>query len=123
MRQLLAAVAAAVVASVGAIVLGEYDLVGLVALLSGVLFGLAVTEAAIAVAHRLTRPTALVTAAISGLGFTWAVWIATNHFRDPIPVSAWVGVALSIAGSIAWSTEAGRISAARPKGGADQSTA
>jgi hypothetical protein len=102
MRQPLAVLIGAFVASLGAIVLGEYHLTGGVALVAGLLFGLAVAEVVVAVGRRLGRVTMAVTAAVSGLGFVWAVWIDSDHLRNPVPVSSWAGAAVACGSAELW---------------------
>ncbi len=102
MRQSLAVVVGAIFASIGAVVLGEYHLVGLVALVAGLLFGLAVAEVVVGVGRRPGVPTIAVTALVSGLGFAWAVWIDSDHFRSHVPVTSWAGVAVAGVGATLW---------------------
>lgn len=115
MRQLLAVLVGAIVASIGAIVLGEYHLTGVVALVAGLLFGLAIAEVVVGVGRRLGRVTMAVTACISGLGFIWALWIDADHFRNRVPASSWAGAAVACGGAVLWLVVARR---APPRRGA-----
>ncbi len=104
MRQVLAIVAAAVLAAGGAVVIGEYDLEGVTVILGFPLYGVAVTELAVAVAKRLALPTLVATAAIVAAGLTWALWISFGHFRNDVYPSplAWAMVAIAAVGSLGW---------------------
>ena len=85
MRAVLGLVVAGVVAAVGAVILGEYNLVGVNAVVGFPLYGLAVAEVATGVGRRLAIGFLGVLAALVGLGLTWALWISFNHFRRETP--------------------------------------
>lgn len=104
MRQVLAIVAAAVLAGLGAVVLGEYDLRGTTAIVGFPLYGVAVTELALAVARRLAVPTLAVAAAVVAGGLTWALWISFGHFRNDVlpPPLSWVMVGVAVLAAVLW---------------------
>jgi hypothetical protein len=93
-------VAAAATAALGALVVGEYDLRGIGALLAGALFGLAVAEVLLAVARaEATSPVVAVAGAVlPALGLLWAGWISVHHRHQDIPTSYWFAAA---AGAVA----------------------
>lgn len=105
-----AVLAALVVAALGAIILGEYELAGARPLLAGVLFGVAVAEVITSVARsvdgdvRLLAASALVTEA----GLVWATWISTGHELDLASGTAWLGIVLGSAAAPLWLRSAGR---------------
>ncbi len=105
-----AVLAALVVAALGAVILGEYELAGARPLLAGVLFGVAVAEVITSVARsvdgdvRLLAASALVTEA----GLVWATWISTGHELDLASGTAWLGIVLGSVASPLWLRSAGR---------------
>ena len=97
------------VAALGALILGEYDLVGSTALIAGLLFGAAIAEVAGALARRDVPGWMLgAVAAIAASAMTWAVWISTNRFRNPVEVSAIAGIAAAGLAAAFWLSTAGR---------------
>ncbi len=75
MRVLFGSVVAVLVAVVGGLIMGEYELRGFMAIVAGVLFGLAVAEAAITVGKSSDWVLVGVTGAAAALGLTWAAYI------------------------------------------------
>lgn len=102
LRQVLAVLSMAVAASIAAVILGEYDLTGTVAVVAGLLHGLVLAEVELAVARRPHPATVGAGGVVVFLGLLWAVWIATNHFRNPVEVSSWLGVALGVVANVGW---------------------
>lgn len=113
-----AVLAALVVAALGAVILGEYELAGTRPLLAGVLFGVAVAEVIASVARttdgdvRLLAAAALVTEA----GLVWATWISTGHELDLASGTAWAGIVLGSGASPLWLRSAGRRGGRTPDG-------
>lgn len=99
MRRILALVAAAAVAAVGAVILGEYAIAGVVGLGAGLVFGLLVAEAAVGVGGAGSVALALGSALASGTGMVWAAWISTGRDLDRLAPEGWVAVALAAAGA------------------------
>jgi hypothetical protein len=89
--------AAAAVAVLGALILGEYEFDGWLPLVAGALFGLLVAEVAVAVGGRRTPVVAAVTAALAAGGVLWAGWISAGEGLAPIPGEAWVAGAVGAA--------------------------
>lgn len=104
MRQVVAIVAAGLLAILGAVVLGEYPLEGTTALIGFPLYGLAVAELALAVAKRLAPLTVVVVAAVVAGGLVWALWISFGHFRNGVtpPGLSWVMVGVAVVAALAW---------------------
>ena len=101
MRQLLAVVAGAAVAALGALVAGEYELRGAVALGAGAAIGLAVGEAVLRAGGAGGGMFVPVAAVLGGLGTLWAGWIDSGRGLEPYPAWAWAGAVLA-AGVAAW---------------------
>lgn len=114
MRPLLAVVAAAVTAALGALILGEYELAGVTPFVAGALFGLVVAEAAVATAGRRSGAPAVTTVAVAaplaaGAGMVWAAWISSGRDWSFVPGEAWAGVALAALAAAAWAGGLGRV--------------
>ena len=80
-RQAAAVVAAAGVAGLGGLLLGEYAFDGLAVMGAGVVLGLFVSEAALAVISSNARPLLLgaACAVVTVLGLLLAAWTSTGH--------------------------------------------
>lgn len=104
MRQALAILAAALLAVLGAVVLGEYDLRGVTVVIGFPLYGLAVAEVALAVGRHLSPGALLAVAGVAAAGLTWALWISFGHFRNGAmpPILSWVMVAAAAAATLGW---------------------
>lgn len=101
MRALLAVVAGLVVAAIAAVVLGEYGFDGWAVIGSGVLTGLFVAEAVLAVARTSSRPLAGVTALLAAGALLWAGWTSTGHQLGTVTWKGWAAVALAaVAGAV-----------------------
>lgn len=104
MRQALAIVFGTLLALVGALVLGEYDLRGLTAVIGFPLYGVAVSELALAVGRRLAPASLVVVGMAVAAGLAWALWISFGHFRngeDP-PALSWVMVGVAVVAAVGW---------------------
>ncbi|HEX2046710.1 MAG TPA: hypothetical protein VHF27_03040 [Acidimicrobiales bacterium] len=109
MRAPVSVLAGAAVAVIAAAVLGEYAFDGWAVVGSGVLVGLFVAEAMVAVLRNGSRWTAAVAAALGAGAMLWAGWISTGHRLGSVGWKGWLAVALAAA--------AGAFRA-RPPGGA-----
>ena len=110
-RQTLAVIAGAAVALAAAAILGEYGFDGWAVMGSGLLTGLFVGEAEVAVARRGSRPLAAAAAVLGAAGLLGAGWISTGHRLGTVSWKGWAAVALAAAaGAIRarWSGEARR---------------
>ena len=115
MRPLFAVVAGVVLATFGALILGEQPLEGGTVLVAGVLLGFAMAEVVAAVAKEgdgyLTAAVALLTEA----GMVWGLYIATGHQLEFAAPEAWVAVALgSVAGALWFRTATRRAERSHP---------
>jgi hypothetical protein len=110
-RDILAVLAAAAVGALGAVILGEYPFKGVVILASGLVFGLFVAEAALAVSRHRSPSLGAVCASIGVLAMTWSAWITTGHDLSYLGPAGWAAVAatavaagLRAGGLRAWSS-------------------
>ncbi|MBW3614133.1 MAG: hypothetical protein KY439_02340 [Actinobacteria bacterium] len=109
MRQPVAAVlAGVVVAAVGAVILGEYPLVGFTPLLAGPFLGVAVGEATATVGRHTDRFLLIAVALVAQAALVWATWISTGHRLDTASPAAWAGVVLGSLAAPLWLKSAGR---------------
>jgi hypothetical protein len=94
-RTIIGLLCGAVVAALGALVLGEYEFSGSLPYVAGPLFGLVVGEAVVAAGRSRT----MVVGAIAGLlalgGITWAGWISSGDGLEPLTTVVWVSAALA----------------------------
>jgi hypothetical protein len=97
-------------ASIGAVILGEYPLVGFRALLAGLVFGVTVAELMAGVARPgpdeqyLPFSAAMLTEG----GLVWATWISTGHELDTASTAAWLGIGVGMLSSLLWFRSAAR---------------
>ncbi|MEY2474599.1 MAG: hypothetical protein QOK28_3928 [Actinomycetota bacterium] len=96
MRVILGCVVAVLVAALGGLIMGEYELRGVMALLAGVLFGLAVAEAAITVGKSSDWLLAGVAAVAAFAGLTWAASIDAGDSLGRIAGMRWAGSVLAM---------------------------
>jgi len=94
-RESLALVAGAAVGVVAAAVLGEYGFDGWAVVGSGVLTGLFVAEAVLAVARAGSRLLAAGSAVLAAGALLSAGWIATGHRLGTVGWKGWAAVALA----------------------------
>ena len=102
MRVVSGCLAALFTALLGGLIMGEYELLGAMALLAGVLFGLAVAEVAIAVGKSSDWPLVGVAAVSSFVGITWAAYIDAGDELGRIAGMRWLGSLLAFAAAGWW---------------------
>lgn len=95
MRTPLSIVAGVAVAVIGAAVLGEYGFDGITVIGSGLLLGLFVGEAVLAVAKVGSVLAAAACGVLSAGAMTWAGWIAQGHRLGTVRWMGWAAVALA----------------------------
>jgi hypothetical protein len=108
MRQAVAVLAGAATAAVGALILGEYELKGVMALVAGALFGVAVAEVVVAVAKHPGLPVALTTGALAGAAMAWSGWIAAGRTWHFFGTARWVALGVSVVAAPLWIRSSGR---------------
>jgi hypothetical protein len=94
-RTICGLVCAALVAALGALILGEYEFTGTLPYVAGPLFGLAVGETVVAIGQSRTTVTASVTSLLALAGITWAGWIDSSQGVEPLHAGVWVAAALA----------------------------
>ena len=96
--------AGGLLAFVGAVVLGEYDLQGVTALVGFPLYGVAVAELTVAIGRRLSLAALAAVGLIVVAGLSLALWISFGHFRNGLepPTLSWVMVAVAAAAAVTW---------------------
>ena len=100
-RESLALLAGAVVAVIAVAVLGEYGFDGWPVVGAGLLTGLFVAEAMLAVAHTGSRVLALGAAVLGAGALLTAGWISTGHQLGTLGWKGWAATALAgVAGTV-----------------------
>ncbi|MFP5317927.1 MAG: hypothetical protein ACLGI2_06475 [Acidimicrobiia bacterium] len=97
MRRTLALAAAAAVAALEALILGEYPFEGVTVLAAAVIFGLFVAEAARAVARRAEPVLGIGCGVLAGAAMVWSAWIATGHDLSFLGPAGWAAVPIATA--------------------------
>ena len=119
MRTVLAVAAALAVTIVGAAILGEYQFDGFTGAVAGLIYGIFVAEAAVAVARRGSPPLAAVCAVLAVGGLGWAIRASVGpraSFPGDIPGLGWVALALAAAGGAVRARSSGRRAGDSPSG-------
>jgi hypothetical protein len=100
-RAPLSVLAGGAVAVVGAAALGEYGFDGIAVVASGLLIGLFVAEAVLAVAGGGSRIGAAASALLAAGSMTGAGWIASGHRLGTVRWMGWVAVGVAaLAGGV-----------------------
>jgi hypothetical protein len=94
-RPLLALAGAALVAALGALILGEYEFEGTLPFVVGPLFGLAIGELVVGVGRSRAGWVAAVAAALAAGGVAWAGWIDASHGVEDVKPLVWVAAGLA----------------------------
>jgi hypothetical protein len=115
-RRVLAWVATIGAGALGALILGEYEFSGWTPYVSGVLFGLVLSEVELTIGrdHRVAAAGAV--GILTAGGLSWAAWISSGRGVAPIPVSAWVGAALGAVVAFSWIRWSAKRGASSPTG-------
>jgi phosphatidylserine synthase len=102
--------AAAGIAALGALILGEYSFTGLTVLGAGAALGLFTAEVARATTGRASTWLAAGCAVVAGGAMLWSAWIATGHNLSFLGPEGWAAVAVAavVAGFRAWWTRPAR---------------
>jgi hypothetical protein len=96
-RPPLSVLAGLAVGAVAAAVLGEYGFDGWAVVGAGILVGLFVAEAMVAVARTGSRLLAGGAAVLAAGSLVWAAWISTGHRLGTVGWKGWTAVALGAA--------------------------
>jgi uncharacterized membrane protein len=101
-RLILALLAAFAVAALGAAILGEYQFTGITGAAAGLILGIFVAEAAVAVHGGGSRLVALVCALFTAASLLWAIHAsigARDSIPADIPAMGWAAMVLGVAGA------------------------
>ncbi|MDP1795515.1 MAG: hypothetical protein Q8K63_15365 [Acidimicrobiales bacterium] len=102
MRVVSGCLAAVFTAVLGGLIMGEYELRGAMALLAGLLFGLAIAEVAITIGKSSDWPLVAVSALSAFVGLTWAAYIDAGNSLGRVAAMRWVGSLLALVGAGWW---------------------
>ena len=102
------------VSALGALILGEYELNGVMPIVAGVLFGLAVAEATVAVARDTRLRLAIVAGVVAAAGLVWSSWIAAGRDWDFVSGARWSAVPIGAVAAAVWVRSSGRREADSP---------
>lgn len=94
-RKVAGIVAAALVAALGALILGEYEFKGTLPWVAGPLFGLVLGEVVIAAGKARDVVSAGCVAAFGFAGIVWAGWIDSTEGVEPVHSLVWVAAGLA----------------------------
>jgi hypothetical protein len=94
-RTLVGLLCGALVAAVGALILGEYDFSGSLPWIAGPLFGLVVGEAVVTAGRSRSMAVGAVSSLLALGGMTWAGWISSGDGLAPMTTLAWVAAGLA----------------------------
>lgn len=114
MRHLLALLTGVVVAALGALILGEYELRGFMPVVAGVLFGLAVAEAMVAVGRDIRLGLVIGAAVFAAAGLVWSSWIAAGRDWDFVSGARWAAAPIAAVAAALWVRSSGRRGAGSP---------
>ena len=119
MRSALAVLAALAVTVAGAAILGEYQFDGLTGAVAGLIYGIFVAEAAVAVARRGSTWLAVVCAVLAVGGLGWAIRASIGpraSVPGDFPGYAWAALVLAAVGAAFRARSSGRRGAGSPSG-------
>jgi len=94
-RVALGLLSAAGAAALGAVMLGEYELTGLLPYAVGPLFGLVIGEVVVSIGGCRAPAIGFGAAALAFGGVVWAGWIDSSGGLAPIKPQVWVAAALA----------------------------
>jgi hypothetical protein len=110
--------AALAVTVIGAAILGEYQFDGLTGAVAGLIFGVFVAEAAVAVNRRGNVWLAILTAVLAVGGLGWAIRASIGpraNVPGDLPGFAWAALVLAAAGAAVRARSSGRREAGSPR--------
>lgn len=114
MRVVLGVLAAAVTAAAAGLIMGEYELRGVLPYIAGILFGLAVAEAAITAGASRSWALAVPAAVLAFAGLTWSANIDAGGEFGLIAGSRWIGSVLAGLAAAWWIRQLGGRAASIP---------
>jgi hypothetical protein len=102
MRLVAAGLAGAAVASIAAVILGDYPLSGSVPWVAAFLVPGVIGVSMTTVAGRHRTALWAATGPLGAASLGWGIRIATGWGLDPVPGTAWVAIALGLVWPLAW---------------------
>lgn len=114
MRLAAAIVMGLIVSALGAIILGEYELVGVMPYVAAVLFALAEAELVTSIARRHDMLSAAAVVVLTGIGLAWAAWIQAARDWSYVPRTTWISVAVGAVVAAVWVRSFGRRGSSSP---------
>ncbi len=116
-RLLLAVPVALAVTVLGAAILGEYQFTGVTGAAAGLIYGLFIAEAAVAVARRGSALLAVICAVLAVGGLGWAIRASIGpraSVPGDIPAMGWLALGLAAVGAAIRARSSGRRPAGSP---------
>jgi hypothetical protein len=120
MRPALALLAGAAAAALAALILGEYELNGVLPFIASPLFGIAVAEVVAAVGHDDSPLLIVGTTVITAAGLAWAAWIQAGRLWHYVPSATWAGGAVGTVAAVLWLRSVARRGQRSPNGPAPE---
>jgi len=117
MRLVLAIIVSLLVTALGAAILGEYQFTGLTGAAAGLIFGIFVAEAGVAVNRGGNNVLAAVCALFTAGGLLWAIHAsfgARSSIPADVPGMGWLAVGLGVVGAGFRARSSGRRGAGTP---------
>lgn len=108
MRQIVAVLAAAAAAILGALILGEYSMSGFTPVVAGVLFGVAIAEVIVAVARQTTVVHLVAAPGLTVGGLSWGIWIQVHNRHTGMPTGGWLALGIGAVAAAGWVRSSGR---------------
>lgn len=105
-----------IVSALGAIILGEYELVGPMPYIAAVLFALVEAELVTSIGRRHDILSALAVTLLTAIGLAWAAWIQAARDWSYVPRTTWVALAVGAAVAGLWVRSFGRRGSNTPSG-------
>lgn len=102
MRLVLAFIAGAAVAAMGAVMLGEYELVGITPYVAAVLFAVVIAELLRSVAGQPSVVLVGGAAMLTVIGLLWAAWIQAGRDWSYVPGATWASLAVGAVAAALW---------------------
>ena len=108
MRQAVAVLVGAAVAAAAALILGEYELKGVMAVVAGILFGVVIAEVMVAIDKHPSLAVALLSGVYAAIAMAWSGWIAAGRTWHYFGRSRWIALVVAAVVAPLWIRSAGR---------------
>ena len=94
-------IVAALVAGLGALILGEYEFEGMLPFVAGPLFGLVIGEIVVGVGRSRAVLVGVAAGVLAASGIAWAGWIDSSEGIEPVKRLVWAAAALAAVAAMA----------------------